>query len=296
MAFVNPPSLKYFNIHGSGVETPRSLSFVSVGQVDRLSLLSGVEPDYDYVSGDGIVSLASAFADGLNATRKWQIPNTLHMDLVTSYRSFGIIRSVVGLACPWEGRWLLSSPTKPKAVFEVGFFQDRHSVQFEFDGVNFTASVDGAWLVGTGLFWEMQSDCLSFNGSLRSSLPARGPTSSEKIFGPWLRGGGQSLEEGTSDMWIGHRVTATECAPGSAIECSVRDGYGTRFCYYGSFSDECRVTSCAAPNYCASESGAPACEVCSAGTSAPPPCNQSLRYYCPAGLCVSDPKECKFSK
>lgn len=87
-----PPQVKFYNVYGTGLETPHSVCYGSEdAPVKDIKQLPLCVAEYVNVDGDGTVPAESAKADGLNAEARVGIPGE-HRGILADHHLFRIIK------------------------------------------------------------------------------------------------------------------------------------------------------------------------------------------------------------
>ncbi|KAM7524681.1 hypothetical protein LguiA_014583 [Lonicera macranthoides] len=87
-----PPEVKFYNIYGTGLDTPHSVCYGSEdAPVTDLKQLPCCEAEYIGVDGDGTVPVESAKADGLNAEARVGVPGE-HRGILSDPHLFRILK------------------------------------------------------------------------------------------------------------------------------------------------------------------------------------------------------------
>ncbi|KAL2930557.1 Lecithin-cholesterol acyltransferase-like 4 [Bienertia sinuspersici] len=87
-----PPSVKFYNIYGTSLETPHSVCYGNESSpVQDLQLLRYYQAKYINVDGDGTVPAESAKADGLHAEARIGIPGE-HRGILNNHHVFRILK------------------------------------------------------------------------------------------------------------------------------------------------------------------------------------------------------------
>ncbi|XAR73064.1 Phospholipase A(1) [Bertholletia excelsa] len=87
-----PPTVKFYNIYGTNLETPHSLCYGSEDMpLMDLEQLPFFEAKYICVDGDGTVPMESAKADGLNAEARVGVPGE-HRGILCDHHVFRLLK------------------------------------------------------------------------------------------------------------------------------------------------------------------------------------------------------------
>lgn len=87
-----PSQVKFYNIYGTGLETPHSICYGSEdAPITDLKQLPGLTAKYICVDGDGTVPAESGKADGLNAEARVGVPGE-HRSILGDHHVFRIIK------------------------------------------------------------------------------------------------------------------------------------------------------------------------------------------------------------
>ncbi|KAK1432543.1 hypothetical protein QVD17_09440 [Tagetes erecta] len=87
-----PPSIKFYNVYGTGLDTPQTVCYGSADSpISDLQELPLIDATYINVDGDGTVPAESAKADGLDAQARVGIPGE-HRGILCDKHLFRIVR------------------------------------------------------------------------------------------------------------------------------------------------------------------------------------------------------------
>lgn len=105
-----PAGVRLYNILGeaAALSTPFDLAYLDA--VPTLPFLRDQRPVFGWSHGDGVVPRQSARAALYPAAQHHAVMHTSHAGLLRNAHALGLITEHSGVACEWEGLWLLPTP------------------------------------------------------------------------------------------------------------------------------------------------------------------------------------------
>lgn len=117
-----PPSVKFYNIYGTDLETPHSVCYGSEEiPVTDLQQLPLIQAEYICVTGDGTVPTESAKADGLTAEARIGVPGE-HRGLLSDHHVFRILKHWLKAGEPDP----YYNPINDYVILPTAFEMERH--------------------------------------------------------------------------------------------------------------------------------------------------------------------------